>query len=77
MTFIEHLAYENPMKWSAIEADIQTSQFYINRASRWVSMTEIERLLDDETPEEFQYIFDETDDEDIIETLMDIWSVLN
>jgi len=77
MKFIEHLAYENPMKWSAIEADIHTSQFYINRASRWVSMTEIERLLDDETPEEFQYIFDETDDEDIIETLMDIWSVLN
>lgn len=77
MTIIEHLAFENPMKWSAIELDIRTSQFYINRATRWVAMSEIERLLDDETPEEFQFIFNQTDDQGIAETVVEMWSVLN
>lgn len=77
MTIAEMLAVQNPMKWSALENPIELSQIYIKYASRWVNMSEIERLIDQETPEEFEFIFTESDDTAIVESLIDIWSTLN
>lgn len=77
MTIAEMLAVQNPMKWSALENPIELSQVYIKYASRWVSMSEIERLIDQETPEEFEFIFTQSDDTAIVESLIDIWSTLN
>ena len=77
MTIAEMLAVQNPMKWSALENPIELSQVYIKYASRWVNMSEIERLIDQETPEEFEFIFTESDDTAIVESLIDIWSTLN
>jgi len=34
-------------------------------------------LIDVETPEEFENIFENIEDEEILDTLVDIWSVLN
>jgi hypothetical protein len=34
-------------------------------------------LIDVETPEEFENIFENIEDEAILDTLVDIWSVLN
>jgi hypothetical protein len=50
---------------------------YIQYASRWVGMSEIERLLDEDTPEEFEYLFSHSEDKDIVQTVIDIWSTLN
>jgi len=77
MTIAEMLAVQNPMKWSALENPIELSQVYIKYASRWVNMSEIERLIDQETPEEFEFIFTHSDDTAIVESLIDIWSTLN
>lgn len=77
MTIAEMLAVQNPMKWSALENPIELSQVYIKYASRWVNMSEIERLIDQETPEEFEFIFTQSDDTAIVETVIDIWSTLN
>jgi hypothetical protein len=77
MTIAEMLAVQNPMKWSALENPIELSQVYIKYASRWVNMSEIERLIDQETPEEFEFIFTQSDDTAIVESLIDIWSTLN
>ena len=77
MTIAEMLAVQNPMKWSALENPIELSQVYIKYASRWVSMSEIERLIDQETPEEFEFIFTRSEDKAIVETVIDIWSTLN
>ncbi len=77
MTIAEMLAVQNPMKWSALENPIELSQIYIKDASRWVNMSEIERLIDQETPEEFEFIFTQSDDTAIVESLIDIWSTLN
>ncbi len=77
MTIAEMLAVQNPMKWSALENPIELSQIYIKYASRWVNMSEIERLIDQETPEEFEFIFTQSDDTAIVESLIDIWSTLN
>jgi hypothetical protein len=77
MTIVEMLAVQNPMKWSALENPIQVSQVYIQYASRWVGMSEIERLLDEDTPEEFEYLFSHSEDKDIVQTVIDIWSTLN
>jgi hypothetical protein len=40
-------------------------------------MSEIERLLDEDTPEEFEYLFSHSEDKDIVQTVIDIWSTLN
>ncbi len=77
MTIAEMLAVQNPMKWSALENPIELSQVYIKYASRWVNMSEIERLIDQETPEELEFIFTQSDDTAIVESLIDIWSTLN
>jgi hypothetical protein len=77
MTIAEMLAVQNPMKWSALENPIELSQVYIKYASRWVNMSEVERLIDQETPEEFEFIFTQSDDTAIVESLIDIWSTLN
>ena len=77
MTIAEMLAVQNPMKWSALENPIELSQVYIKYASLWVNMSEIERLIDQETPEEFEFIFTQSDDTAIVESLIDIWSTLN
>ena len=77
MTIAEMLAVQNPIKWSALENPIELSQVYIKYASRWVNMSEVERLIDQETPEEFEFIFTQSDDTAIVESLIDIWSTLN
>lgn len=77
MSIVEKIAMENPMKWSAIENPIEISIYYIQNAVRWIKMNEVQRLIDVETPEEFENIFENIEDEEILNTLVDIWSVLN
>lgn len=77
MTISEILAVQHPMKWAALENPIEISQIYVRYASRWVNMTDIERLLDNEIPEEFEFLFSHSDDQQIVQTVIDVWSVLN
>lgn len=77
MSITEKLAIQNPMKWSAIENPIEFSQLYLNSACRWLLMNDVERILDQDTLEEFKYIFENSEDSMILETVIDVLSVLN
>ena len=77
MTITEKFAVQNPMKWSAIENPISTSQVYVQSASLWLLMDEVERILDEDIPEEFRYVFENSSDDEILDTIIDVLSVLN
>ena len=77
MTIIEKLATQNPIKWTAIENPVSVSQEYLHSAGHWLLMDEVERILDQDTPEEFKYIFENSNDDEILDTIIDVLSVLN
>jgi|LakMenEpi03Aug12_release.lakeMendotaPanAssembly.Ray.scaffolds.fasta_scaffold472051_3 hypothetical protein len=77
MTIAETLSLLYPMKWAALENPIVLTQSYIKYASRWVAMDEVERLVDNETPYELEILFTHCDNQEIVQSLVDIWSTVN
>jgi len=77
MTITEKFAVQNPMKWSALENPISTSQVYLQSACHWLLMDEVERILDEDIPEEFKYLFENSQDDEILDSVIDVLSVLN
>lgn len=76
-TVFDMMIHHEPMKWQSIETDLKGNIFFLKNINNFVDNYPIHELVGDEIPEEYMFLFEECDTQELKEVRDELLSCLN
>lgn len=76
-SLFDNMIHTEPMRWQSLECDIEGNIFFLKHINNYIKYYPIHSLMVDDVPEEYEYLFGECTEEELIDVRDELLACMN